>query len=294
MKVRRQRADSWPRHVPVGDVSLYVDVVGRGDPLVLMHGGPSADLWTMGAFRQCADQFTLVFYDHRCNGRSVGVPASSMTWENLTADADALRRHLGFEKWAILGHSFGGQVALEYALRYPDRVSGLVLLDTGADSRWARENAPRLLAQRGYSPAKVELVRRWFHGEFTPREYFAIFLQISSAYMPNSGWPTLARAMATGGWRTRMRAEPLIFNGRQLSVDWSVVDRLGEIVAPTLVMAGREDFVFPPECQHELADGIPGSQLVLIDRAGHSPQDEQPTEVIRTLRAFLSRTALTT
>jgi proline iminopeptidase len=274
-------------------VSLYVDVVGQGDPVVLMHGGPSADLWTMGTFRQCADEFTLVFYDHRCNGRSVGVPVSSMTWENLAADADALRRHLRFEKWSVLGHSFGGQVALEYALRYPDRVSRLVLLDTGADSRWARENAPRLLARRGCSPHKIELVRRWFHGEFTPREYLPIFVRISGAYMSGSGWAPLARAMAAGGWRTRMRAEPLIFHGRHLSVGWSVVTRLGEIAAPTLVIAGRDDFVFPPECQHELADGIPESELVIVDRAGHSPQDEQPTEVIRALRAFLSQGSVT-
>jgi proline iminopeptidase len=55
-------------------------------------------------FRQCADQFSLIFYDHRCNGRSQGAPVSSMTWENLTADADALRQRLGYERWAVLGH----------------------------------------------------------------------------------------------------------------------------------------------------------------------------------------------
>ena len=54
-----------------------------------MHGGPGADHWSMKPFERLADRFTLVFYDHRCNGRSVGVPVGSMTWENLTADADA-------------------------------------------------------------------------------------------------------------------------------------------------------------------------------------------------------------
>lgn len=292
--MRRPRTGSgWPRRVPVRDVSLYVDVVGHGHPLVVMHGGPSADLWTMGAFRRCADQFTLVYYDHRCNGRSVGVPVSSMTWENLTADADALRSHLGFDKWAVLGHSFGGQVALEYALRYPDRVTHLVLLDTGGDSRWARENAARLLAERGYSPEKVELVRRWFHGEFTPREYLPIFWRISDAYVHGSGWRFLARVLAEGGWRSRIRPEALIFSGRELLDGWSVMDRLGEITVPTLVMAGRQDFVFPPECQRELADGIAGSRLVIIDGAGHNPQDEQAAEVLRVLRAFLAPDATT-
>src|SRR5512146_2839416 len=164
MMGRPRMRKGWPRKVMVRDVSLYVDVVGHGDPLVLMHGGPSGDLWTMSAFRRCADEFTLVYYDHRCNGRSVGVPVSSMTWENLTADADALRGYLGFERWAVLGHSFGGHVALEYALRYPDRLTHLVLLDTGGDSHWSRQNAADILAQRGYRPEKVELVRRWFAG----------------------------------------------------------------------------------------------------------------------------------
>jgi pimeloyl-ACP methyl ester carboxylesterase len=84
-----------PGTIGVGDVSLFVDVVGQGHPLVLMHGGPSADLWTMSAFRQCADQSTLVFDDHRCNGRSDGPPVSSMTWENLTADARRPAREAG-------------------------------------------------------------------------------------------------------------------------------------------------------------------------------------------------------
>lgn len=284
----RRDTSRWPRRIPLRDVSLYVDVVGRGEPLVLMHGGPSADLWTMNAFRPCANQFTLVLYDHRCNGRSTGVPVSTMTWENLTADADALRAFLGFERWSVLGHSFGGHVALEYALRYPERVSRLVLLDTAGDSRWSRENAPRLLAERGYSPAKIELVRRWLRGEFEPAEYFRIFFQIAAFYRQNRDLLPVLRQLAEGGWRTRMRPEALIYSGRHLLNGWSVMDRLAKITAPTLIMAGRDDFMFPPACQQELAAGIPGSQLVLIDDAGHSPQDEQAAEVLRVLRDFLT------
>ena len=181
-----------PRRISIRDVSLHVDVVGHGSPLVLMHGGPSADLWTLAAFRRCADQFTLVFYDHRCNGRSEGAPVSSMTWENLTADADALREKLGFARWAVLGHSFGGHVALEYALRYPDRLSHLVLLDTGGGSRWSQHAADRL-AKRGYPPEKVELVRRWFNGEFAPKEYLPILMRIGARTTTTPFWGRPAR-----------------------------------------------------------------------------------------------------
>ena len=122
--------------IPVRDVSLFTMIIGHGYPLVLMHGGPGADHSTLLPLRPCADTFTLVFYDHRCNGRSVGAEVTSMTWANLTADAEALRQALGFEQWAVLGHSFGGMVALEYALRYPDSLSHLLLMDTCGDARW--------------------------------------------------------------------------------------------------------------------------------------------------------------
>jgi proline iminopeptidase len=276
------------RLLKVRDVSLYVQMVGHGYPLLLMHGGPSADHCSMLPFRRLADQFTLVFYDHRCNGRSEGAPVSSMTWENLTADADALRQKLGFEKWAVLGHSFGGHVALEYALRYPDSLSHLVLVDTGGDARWSQQNAADLLARRGYSPEKVELVRRWFNGEFARKEYFPIFMRISSAYFYHPSLWLFAREMIGGGWRAKVRPEAFLFASQHLVRGWTVMDRLGEITVPTLVMAGRDDFVFPPEHQLELASGIPHARLQIIERAGHNPDSEQPAEVMAAVREFVS------
>ncbi len=272
----------------IRDVSLNVQVLGQGYPLVLMHGGPSADLSSMWPFRACADQFTLVFYDHRCNGRSVGAPVSSMTWENLTADADALRERLGFERWAVLGHSFGGHVALEYALRYPESLSHLVLLDTAGDSHWSQQNAAEVVAERGYGTEKVELVRRWFNGDFEPKEFRRIFMRIADAYCYGSSRWAIARLMVHGGWRSKVRPEAAIFAGRHLLKGWTVMDRLGEITVPTLVMAGRHDFLFPPEAQAQLASGIPDARLHLVERAGHNPHEERRAEVIQAVRDFIS------
>jgi proline-specific peptidase len=280
-----------PRTMPIRDVSLFVEVVGHGYPLALMHGGPSADHWSMLPFRRLADQFTLVFYDHRCNGRSVGAPVESMTWENLTADADALRQRLGFERWAVLGHSFGGHVALEYALRYPESLSHMVLLDTSGDSRWSQQNAAEVVAKRGYSPKKVELVRRWFSGDFARWEYFPIFMRIGGLYEHDPRLRLLIRQLASGEWRSKIRPEANFFARRHLLKSWTVMDRLGEITMPTLVIAGRGDFVFPPECQEELAAKIPGARLQIIERAGHNPHEEQTTEVMEAVRAFLSQPA---
>jgi proline iminopeptidase len=274
----------------IRDVSLYVEVVGHGHPLVLMHGGPGADHWTMLPFRRLADRFTLVFYDHRCNGRSRGALISSMTWENLTADAEALREKLGFDRWAVLGHSFGGNVALEYALRYPESLSHLVLLDAGGDGWWAQHNAPRVLAGRGFSSEKVELTRRWFNGECAPREFVPTLMRLGSAYNPHTSLSSAMREMYAER-RSKMRPEALTFAGHSLLKGWTVMDRLGEIHVPTLVMGGRDDFVYPPEHQAQLAAGIPNARLRIVERAGHNPHSEQTDEVMGAVIDFLSADA---
>jgi len=280
----------------IRDVSLYVEVVGHGDPLLLMHGGPGLDHVSLTPFRELADRHTVVFYDHRCNGRSTGAPVTSMTWENLTADADALREELGFERWAVLGHSFGGQVALEYALRYSERASHLVLLDTAGDARWSQERAAEVLAGRGFSPETVAVARRFYDGRIDPKDFVRASIRLLPAYDHRFSLLRLTREMLKGGWRASMRPEALIFGGHMMR-GWSVMDRLGEIRAPTLVIAGHDDFLFPPESQALLSAGIPNARLRIIERAGHNPQSERPAETLGAVADFLAvapaRTATT-
>jgi proline iminopeptidase len=271
----------------IRDASLYVEVVGNGPPLVLMHGGPGLDHVSLTPFRELADRHTVVFYDHRCNGRSSGVPVTSMTFENLTADADALREELGFERWAVLGHSFGGHVALEYVLRYPERVTQLILLDTAGDVRWSQERAADVLAGRGYSPATVAVARRFYSGRMAPKDFVRASLRLLPAYDHRFSLVRLALEMLEGGWRMKARPEALIFGGHMMR-GWSVMDRLGEIRVPTLVMAGHDDFLFPPESQAQLAAGIPDARLRIIERAGHNPQSERPAETLAAVADFLA------
>lgn len=271
----------------IRDVSLFVQVMGQGYPLVLMHGGPGQDYTTLLSFKVLADQLTLVFYDQRCNGRSEGTDISSMTWENLTADADALRQALGFEKWAVLGHSFGGNVALEYALRYPTSLSHLILMNTGGDQWWVNQNAPELIGRRGYSASAVQAARRFYNGTWAPGEFLSLFMKFMSAYFYRFDLLGIAREMITGP-HMKYRPEVTIFGYSQLLNGWTVMDRLSEIQVPTLVIAGRYDFLFPPEHQAILADRIPNAKLVLIECAGHNPHMERPDETIRTVRDFMA------
>ncbi len=275
-------------NMQIRDVSLFVKVMGQGYPLVLMHGGPGLDHTSLLALQPLADQFTLIFYDHRCNGRSAGAEVSSMTFENLTADADALRQTLGFDQWAVLGHSFGGNVALEYALRYPRNLSHIILMNTGGDQWWVNQNAPEILAKRGYNASVVQAARRFYNGQLTPGDFLRTSMKFMSAYFYRNFLLVMAHEVLSAGPRPKMRPEPLIFGYSQLLKDWTVMDRLSEIKVPTRVVAGRYDFLFPPEHQAILADRLPNAELVLIERAGHNPQMEQSAQVISAIRDFLA------
>jgi len=274
-------------NMQIRDVSLFVKVMGQGYPLVLMHGGPGLDYTTLLPLGPLADQFTLIFYDHRCNGHSDGADQTSMTWENLTADAEALRQELGFDQWAVLGHSFGGNVALEYALRYSGSLSHLVLMNTGGDQRWVWPNAPKLLEKRGYSANAVKAARRFYSGQLTPGEFLPTFWKFMSAYNYHNNLLKLAKDIVFGP-HIKIRPEALIFGYTQLLKDWSVMDRLSEIKTPTLVLAGRYDFLFPTEHQVELANGIANAHLEIIENAGHNPHVEQSAEVIEIIKNFIT------
>jgi proline iminopeptidase len=275
--------------LPIRDVSLFIKVMGQGDPLLFMHGGPGLDHSTLSSLEPLADRFTLIFYDHRCNGRSSGA-VESMTFENLTADADALRQRLGYEHWAVLGHSFGGLVALEYALRYPTRLSHLLLLDTCADAHWAQHVAPEILAKRGYGATAVTAARRFFGGNLKPNEMMPLVRKFASAYYYRFGLLTAPKALLSG-FRVKVRPDAFVSGFKELYPGWTVMDRLHEIDAPTLVLAGRHDFLSPSEHDAIIADRLPNATLEIIERAGHLAHAEQTAEVLRILRRFLTTAA---
>ena len=143
------------------------------------------------------------------------------------------------------------------------------------------------LAKRGFSASKVRAARRFFSGRLAPRDFLPTMIKFGEAYFYRSSFLTLIQRVFSGGFRVKVRPEAHIFAASQLLPGWTVMDRLGEIQVPALVLAGRHDFQFPPEHQAILADRLPNAQLVLIEQAGHNAPAERPAEVIEAVRRFI-------
>ena len=139
-------------YVQIGDARLFTRVVGSGPPMIVLHGGPDFDhTYLLPELDRLAQHARLIYYDQRGRGRSAdGVRPEDVTLASEMSDLDGLRHSIGVESVGLIGHSWGGLLAMEYAARHPDRVTRLILLNTAPASHadWVSlgERLPRMRA----------------------------------------------------------------------------------------------------------------------------------------------------
>jgi proline iminopeptidase len=258
----------------VNGTELYYETVGEGRPLLLMHGGLGFD---HTYFRPSHDQlaergFTVIYYDHRGNGRSQR-PAdwSGVSHATWAADADALRQHLGYDTITLLGQSYGGVLALEYALRYQQHLDGLILSCT-----LAALDYPEVIEvnarERGTPEEVAEFLGALANPSDSDDELRALFTKYFKWYFHR--WDP--EAGAAGLAKTHFSGPAFQHAFTQCMPHYNVVDRLQNITVPTLVLAGRHDWIAPPAQAERIAAHIDGAGLFIFGNSGHMPHDEEP------------------
>jgi len=259
---------------------LFYAEVGSRLPCLVMHGGLGLDHTSMHpSLDPLGDRLRLIYYDHRGNGRSGRPPIETLTFVQFAADADALRAALGHERVAVLGHSYGNFIALEYALAYPQRVSHLLLtgtapaFDYGPEiERNARERGatPEMLAALGMQPRDdAELARLW--ATILPLYFYRYDRRAEDLFR-----------------ETRFSAAAMV-RGAELLPHFKFLLRLSELRAPTLLLSGRHDFITPRHQAERLQASVPHARLVTFEKSGHYPWVEEPEAFFGAVREWLDR-----
>lgn len=250
---------------------IYYNRVGSGKPALVMHGGLGLDHTCMHPWLDPLGWLlNLVYYDHRCHGRSGRPSISTLTMARLCEDADALRRYLGFSKVIVIGHSFGGCIALEYALHYPQSVSGLILIDTSPSFTHGREIVENVCRK---SPGKEVFAGLGAALPMDDKEMEANFRAILPLYFYEYD-PALADRLFTDTvWDAAACRQ-----GQKLMDEYDITSSLSEIHSPTIIIAGRDDFICSPSRACIMHRTIPDSDLAIIEKSGHFPYVEQPEE----------------
>ena len=249
----------------------YDDTGGDRPAIVFAHGLLMDGRMFDAQVSALRDTFRCVTYDLRGQGRTA-VPDAGYDMDTLTADAVALIRTLGLGPCHFVGLSMGGFVGLRLAVRHPELLRSLTLMESRGGSEpaaWTRRLLAlgiRILGPRPFLPL---LMRKMF----------------GPAFLRDP-----ARADERRTWRERIASASRVGLARAIlgvAGRPGFEDQLPRAAVPTLVLVGADDRANPPAESEKLHAGIPGSRLVVVPRAGHSSTVEEPAAVTAALRAFL-------
>lgn len=277
-------------------MDLFVREVGTGQPIVVLHGGPDFDhTYLLPELDRLAPAFRLVYYDQRGRGRSAaGVRPEDVTIESEVADLEAIRGRTGSERVAVLGHSWGGLLALEYAIRHPERVSQLILLNTAPVSHRDMLLLRRELAARR-EPADLERMKTLAEsgaraqGDVeTEIEYNRLHFK-PALHRPEHVDEIVGRLLGHVTPETILLARAIehrLYDQTWVREDYDLLPRLRELDVPTLVVHGEHDFI-PLVVAEHVAEAIPGARLRVLTACGHFSYLEAPEAVEREITALL-------
>lgn len=274
--------------IEINGNTLNVEVLGKdaNSPVMIVHhGGPGLSSMSepKTSFGPFSDEYRVVVFDSRGCGLSEGKPP--LTHKQWAADVDGLRQWIGAEKIVMAGGSYGGFIAMEYAIRYPNRLHALVLRGTAADNSWqalARQNAwasPRVKLD----PDRFERIceGRVRDNEDLKECWRDILPLYDHEYDPSELEPRVEA--------TPYRYETHNFVHTDNLKTYDIKAQLPGITCPTLVTVGRYDWIEPVSMSETIARLIPRAKLVVFEHSGHSPQIEEAPLFQKEVRAFLAR-----
>jgi pimeloyl-ACP methyl ester carboxylesterase len=257
---------------------LHYRVVGSGPACLVVHGGPGLHHAPYRSLDPLARGRSLVYWDQRGHGRSAPLPDGPVEMALFADDAVALADRLGLGRFAVFGHSFGGWVAQELALRHPERVSRLVLAGTTPGQLGATESPDD---DQG-PPAPPEVAALMSRMPADDAELIEMYAQLAPHFTRGRGTERLGDALRPGLVSADSMRRVFDALGR-----WSSVDRLGAIACPTMVLAGRHDVFCSPQQHLRIVRRIPGAELVVFEASGHFVWLEEPAAFFPRVDAWL-------
>jgi proline iminopeptidase len=289
--------------VDTPDGQIFYEVHGSGPPIVLVAGGPGGPRTSLRPeFDRLAQTHSVVYFDNIGRGRSSDLPAGRHhSPERDAQDIEHLRAALGFERFALLGHSYGGYPALAYAGRHPERLTRLVISSSGHSAQsWQRniDNVNRFIENQ-YPEVWRELqaMRKQGMRSCAPAFQEAYGKPIAQLY-----WHDPAKAKT----RKKVSDDPrdsfrqavycdMLGDDAEVNVGGAMArfdarPALARVKVPTLVTAGRHDPVCPPVVAYETAAAFPAgvAQVRVFDDSAHRPWVEEGDSYFQALQAFLA------
>jgi proline iminopeptidase len=284
-------------YVPVQNAELYYREIGEGQPIIVLHGGPDfSHHYLLPDMDRLTDGYRLIYYDQRGRGLSAGkVKPEDVSLQSEIEDLEVVREYLGLDTVAVLGHSWGGILAMEYAIQYPQRVSHMILMNTAPAShagfmlvraerreKWPEvvETLKAMAAGEGYQAGEPDAVAAYYRVHFSPTLREAEYLERVVE--------SLRRSFTQAGILKARAIEEQLMNEMVRSSGTDLASKLGGLNIPTLILHGDYDFI-PIESITPIIQAIPDVHVAVIRQCGHFSFLERPEEVRKEVDQFFAQ-----
>lgn len=289
-----------PTFVEIDGYKINIEVLGEGEPLFFFAGGPgNSHDYMQGNFGHYYKDYKVVFIDMLGRGLSDDAKSSAeYSIDNDVHITEEIRKILGLDKIGLIGHSYGTVVAQAYAIKYPDQVSKMVLINgfhsgenwqancdsynhyaqTHFPEKWKQVDSLRALGQISSDPEFAEL-----YGSF-PTKYIYYHNTRLRQNVPKTkfrGWNSDVYYSIIG------RDADFFVSGSMMDTDFR--KDLSDLDFPTLIVAGRYDGVSTPEYAVQYKTFMPQADFVMFEQSGHNPYLEEKEKFFRVLNSFLDR-----
>ncbi|MBX7067425.1 MAG: alpha/beta fold hydrolase [Parachlamydiales bacterium] len=278
------------RFIESEGAQIFCRSAGKGNPLIVIHGGPGLSQdYLLPELYELAENNFVIFYDQRGAGNSTGKIDQTLNLAALIRDLDHLRLTFGLEKVSLLGHSWGGLVAMQYAVDHPESIEKLILSNPAPAStkdfakfeeEYIRRTTPlqeeinHILMSPEYANGNPET------HEFLNRMIFCTFChKAEDANLINL-------TMSQTAWTNCIKINPTLW-GSTLIESFDLHDRLKKLSIPTLIIHGDDDPIPLVVVQH-IHESIPDSKLIVLENCGHFPYLEKKEPYFKALKEFLN------
>ena len=273
---------------------MYAREIGKGTAIIVLHGGPDFDhSYLLPELDRLADSYRLIYYDQRGRGRSAQrVQPDDVTLASDIADMEKVRQHFRLDSVVLLGHSWGTVLALEYAVRHPQRVSRMILMNpapaSADDSKQLRkewlekrpddmERRKAISASAAYKEGDPDAVTAYYRIHFKPalarsQDFDKLIARMRSSFTKEG----VLKARAV---------EARLMNETWSSPDYNLLPKLKSLKIPTLVIYGDHDFIPAATAEH-IAEAIPTAHMVTLKKCGHFSYMECPIAVREQIDSF--------
>jgi proline iminopeptidase len=283
-------------YVDIARTKIFYRIFGEGKPLLLINGGPG---FPSNHFVPLAQELSknnrqVIIFDQRGTGRSrlSRLDSKTVNMKLMIEDIEALRNHLQISNWTLMGHSFGGVLAMSYAVQYPDTVDAIILSASGGIDLEFHDYIAANLAVR-LSPSQRLLLEYWSKKirekkdvDRAIEERLKINLSGYVFYPENR--ETIIKSLTETSKLVPI-VNDLVWNDLQKQ-NYNLANELKDFQKPVLIIQGRQDFI-GESTAIKTHEAIPNSELIFINECGHSIWLDKKDKYFNSIAKFLEKTA---